>query len=165
MPISLPSCYSIANSLDLDQPFRPAERRDGDLGGGRRLLPEELLSDRDQLLAVPDVGEDGGDLHDVGQRPSARLDLGLGLEGAENRPRLRRKVPPVGGATGVVVGHLAGDEQDRLRPGHLRHLRVRGRAVLARRGVTLDLDHVVSPVPDVSSAQPNHRRTSSECSP
>ena len=65
-------------------------------------------------------------------------------EGAERRPRLRRKVPPVGGATGVVVGHLAGDEQDRLRPGHLRHLRVRGRVVLARRGVTLDLDHVVS---------------------
>ena len=59
-----------------------------------------------------------GDLHDLGQRPSARLDLGLGLglEGAERRPRVRRKVPPVGGATGVVVGHLAGDEQDRLRP-------------------------------------------------
>ena len=47
------------DGLDLDQPFRPAERGDADLGGGRRLLPDELLTDRDQLLAVPDVGEEG----------------------------------------------------------------------------------------------------------
>jgi hypothetical protein len=71
-----PSCYSTAMaSTSISHSGRPSG--DGDLGGGRRLLPEGLLSDRDQLLAVPDVGEEGGDLHDVCQRPSARLDMGL----------------------------------------------------------------------------------------
>jgi hypothetical protein len=144
MPISLPSCYSTAMA-SITHSGWPSARTATWVAGGDFFPKNQLLAYRMSVTAS--------------LRPP-----GLGLEEAETRPRLRRKVPPVGGATGVVVGHLAGDEQDRLRPGHLRHLRVRGRVVLARRGVTLDLEHVVSSLHGVSPAQPSHRRTSSECS-
>jgi hypothetical protein len=143
MPISLPSCYSTAMA-SITHSGWPSARTATWVAGGDFFPKNQLLAYRMSVTAS--------------LRPPG-LGLGLGLEEAETRPRLRRKVPPVGGATGVVVGHLAGDGQDRLRPGHLRHLRVRRRVVLARRGVTVDLEHVVSSLPDVSSAQPTHRRS------
>jgi len=143
----LPQGLQHGNGLHLDQPLRPAQSGDRDLGVGRQFRPEELLSDRDQILPVPDVGEVGGQLDDIAQRRAARLDLRL--QRPVDLAGLRCEVTAMGRRAVLVESDLPGDEQEGLRVAHLHPLGVGRRVVHAACGVPLDPGHVV-----LSSVQP-----------
>src|SRR5262249_29235250 len=73
---------------------------------------EELLADRAVIGAVPDVGQVGVDLDDVGHRAAAGLDLRL--QALERGARLRLEIAGMHGVAVRAVSDLAGAIEDRL---------------------------------------------------
>src|SRR5262245_47183289 len=94
-----------SDCLNLDKPTRHGQRCNTNEGGRGGLLAKELLSNRGQLGAVPDVDEEGGELHNVGERAASRFHLGL--EGGVGCASLGGEIPWVPGLPLGVVVHLA----------------------------------------------------------
>src|SRR5207249_11404089 len=90
-----------------------------------------------QIRAVPDVGEIRVDLDDALGRPARGLHVGQ--ERAERLLRLRLEVAGMEHAARLVVGDLAGQEQNRLGACDLDGLTVRRRIVDRLRAELLDL--------------------------
>src|SRR5262245_49812657 len=125
--------------LDLDQVVRVRQRADLDHRGGRPPDAEDLVADHPEVGPVADVGHVRGDLDHAGERAATRFHQCL--DGAEHLPRLALEIAAVGNAAVLVIGDLAGQEQDRLGTGHLDRLAVAGRIVDAGRAVFLELGH------------------------
>src|SRR5262245_56502313 len=125
--------------LDLDQVVGVRQRADLDHRGGRPPDTEELVADHPEVGPVANVGHVRGDLDHAGERAAARLHESL--DGAEHLPGLALEITAVRNAAVLVVGDLAGQEQDRLGAGHLDRLAVAGWIVDAGRAVLLELGH------------------------
>src|SRR5262249_57308896 len=80
------------NGLDLDERVGDGEVSDLHERAGGRIGPEELRAHLAVWLAIPDVGDEDGDLHHVVHLATARLDDHLDL--LEDAARLRPYVAP-----------------------------------------------------------------------
>src|SRR5262245_12978085 len=102
-----PSALERRDGLDLDE--RVGDREVGDLHqrAGRRIGPEELRAHLAVRLAIPDVGDEHGDLHHVVHLAAARLDDHLDL--LEDAARLRLHVALADEVAVLVERQLARD--------------------------------------------------------
>src|SRR5678815_2904683 len=95
-------------------------------------------------MCIRDSRYVGVDLDDVVQRPALGLDQRL--DGLERFARLALEITATRRPAVLVVGHLAGDEQDRLGLRHLHALAIGRWIEYSGRAVPLDLRHgCVSP--------------------
>src|SRR6266704_3322783 len=136
-------------SSDL-QPVRMRERLYRDERRGGQLLAEDLLADRHQIGAVPDVRQVRVDLDDALDRSARRLHVSQ--ESPEHFARLPLEVAGMEAAARLVVRHLTGKEEYRLCAGDLDDLAVRRRIVDRLRAELLDLRHKISPLGEGGSA-------------
>src|SRR6266849_8331474 len=104
-------------------------RERGDLHHRRgwTLLPENLVAYRAKVEPIADVGDVGRDLHAAGEATAPRLDERL--DRAEHHARLAPEVAAVLHGPVHLVGHLPGQEKNRLSARHLDGLTVPGRVI------------------------------------
>src|SRR3989454_189107 len=139
---SIPARLDRRDRLDFDQPVRVRERLHRDERRGGQLLAEDLLADRHQIGAVPDVRQVRVDLDDALDRSARRLHVSQ--ERPEHFARLPLEVAGMEDAARLVVRHLTGKEEYRLCAGDLDDLAVRRRIVDRLRAELLDLRHGIS---------------------
>src|SRR2546427_13905 len=147
---SIPARLDRRDRLDFNQPVRMRERLYRDERRGGQLLAEDLLADRHQIGAVPDVRQVRVDLDDALDRSARRLHVSQ--ESPEHFARLPLEVAGMEDAARLVVRHLTGKEEYRLCAGDLDDLAVRRRIVDRLRAELLDLRHKISPLGEGGSA-------------